>query len=153
MIDVGVFNAAQGNEGGDVTHPRLVKRLRGHSYARVAAGQQHTVTLSSAGLVSSCGHNGFGQLGKIRSKYLPLLPRSILVHQSLPKIHRTSLTCCDLPYPLHAEGLLKILFWIYFKIARDPPLCPKFRSLKVYKAHLTSHSHLPVQDCVSCQVN
>ena len=54
----------QGSEGRNVSHPRIVKQAKGTTIVRAAAGQLHTLLLSSAGIVSSFGHNEFGQLGE-----------------------------------------------------------------------------------------
>jgi alpha-tubulin suppressor-like RCC1 family protein len=73
------LGAGQGSAGAEVGHPKLIKRVGTQSTVRVAAGESHTLTLSSSGVVSSFGLNTFGQLGAP-----PFLPHISTLHFSSP---------------------------------------------------------------------
>ena len=43
--------------------PRLVAKLKGRDIISIACGQNHTMFVSSSGLVYACGNGYYGQLG------------------------------------------------------------------------------------------
>ncbi len=55
--------AGTGEEGASAAQPRVLKRIRGAHFARVAAGATHSLALTSSGQVYSFGEGSFGALG------------------------------------------------------------------------------------------
>lgn len=46
-----------------IAEPRIVSKLKGKDIVSIVCGQNHTMFLSSSGLVYACGNGYYGQLG------------------------------------------------------------------------------------------